>query len=125
MGCRTAIYKTFEQAVPSKPIIDAQHCRKLTQGKCGVCAKICPTGAINYLDEDKVTTETYGAVILATGYDLIRWQDIYPEYGSGAYPDVIDGLSFERLVNASGPTEGHILRPSDGKEPKNLVIVNA
>lgn len=123
MGCRTAIYKTFEQAVPSKPIIDASHCRKLTQGKCGVCAKICPTGAIVYNDEDKVTTETYGAVILATGYDLIRWQDIYPEYGGGSYPDVIDGLSFERLVNASGPTEGHILRPSDGKEPKNLVIV--
>lgn len=123
MGFRPAIYKTFEQAVPSKPIIDAEHCRKLTEGKCGVCAKICPTGAISYNDEDKVTTETYGVVILATGYDLIHWQDLYPEYGGGAYPDIVDGLGFERLVNASGPTEGHILRPSDGKEPKSIVIV--
>ena len=123
MNNRTAIYKAFEQAVPSKPIIDAEHCRKLSGGKCGVCAKVCPTGAINYEDVDKVTTETYGAVILTTGYELIDWGKIYPEYGGGRYPDVIDGLSFERLVNASGPTEGHILRPSDGKEPKSVVII--
>lgn len=120
---RTAIYKPFEQAVPSKPVIDAEHCTMLTKGKCGLCAKLCPTGAINYEDTDKTTTETFGAVILSTGYDLINWQDIYPEYGGGAYEDVIDGLHFERIVNASGPTEGHILRPSDGKEPKSCVIV--
>ncbi len=123
MAMRPAIYKAFEQAVPSKPVIDAPHCRKIKDGKCGVCSKICPTGAINYEDTDKVTTETYGAVILATGYELIDWKKIYPEYGGGAYPDVIDGLMFERLVNASGPTEGHIQRPSDGKEPKSLVII--
>ena len=123
MAFRPAIYKAFEQAVPSNPVIDAEHCRKLAGGKCGVCEKICPTGAINYDDTDRVTTETYGAIVLATGYELIEWQDIYPEYGGGAYPDVIDGLHFERLVNASGPTEGHILRPSDGKEPKSVVIV--
>ena len=56
MAQRTAIYKMFPQAVPSKPVIDAAHCRKLQEGKCGVCAKVCPTGAINYEDEDKVTT---------------------------------------------------------------------
>ena len=123
MNNRTAIYKAFEQAVPSKPVIDAEHCRKLSGGKCGVCSKVCPTGAINYEDEDKVTTEAYGAVILSTGYELIDWASLYPEYGGGAYPDVIDGLHFERLVNASGPTEGHILRPSDGKEPKSMVVI--
>ncbi|MDO4890860.1 MAG: CoB--CoM heterodisulfide reductase iron-sulfur subunit A family protein, partial [Coriobacteriaceae bacterium] len=123
MSERTSIYKLFAQAVPAKPVIDPVHCRKLTEGKCGVCAKICPTGAIRYDDEDRVTTETYGAVIFATGYELIDWKKIYGEYGGGAYPDVITGLQFERLVNASGPTEGHILRPSDGKEPKSVVIV--
>ena len=123
MNTRPAIYKAFEQAVPSKPVIDAEHCRMLTSGKCGVCSKLCPTGAIHYDDEDKLTTETFGAVILATGYDLIDWASIYPEYGGGAYPDVIDGLHFERLVNASGPTEGHILRPSDGAEPKSMVVI--
>ena len=123
MNTRTAIYKAFEQAVPSKPVIDPEHCRKLTEDKCGVCSKLCPTGAIHYDDEDKLTTETFGAVILATGYDLIDWGSIYPEYGGGAYADVIDGLHFERLVNASGPTEGHVLRPSDGKEPKSMVVI--
>ena len=123
MSERPSIYKMFAQAVPAKPVIDPVNCRKLTEGKCGVCAKICPTGAIRYDDEDKVTTETYGAVIFATGYELIDWKKIYGEYGGGMYPDVITGLQFERLVNASGPTEGHILRPSDGKEPKSVVIV--
>ena len=123
MAKRTAIYKMFPQAVPAKPVIDAAHCRMLTEGKCGVCAKVCPTGAINYQDEDKLTTETYGAVVFATGYKLIDWKPLYPEYGGGAYEDVITGLQFERLVNASGPTEGHILRPSDNTEPKNVVII--
>ncbi len=120
---RTAIHKVFEQAVPSKPVIDADHCLKLTRDKCGVCAKVCPTGAINYEDVDRETTETFGAVVLATGYELIKWEDLYPEYGGGAYPDVIDGLHFERIINASGPSEGRIVRPSDGKEPKSVVIV--
>ncbi len=123
MNTRPAIYKAFEQAVPSKPVIDPEHCKKLLDDKCGVCSKLCPTGAINYYDVDRVTTETYGAVILATGYELIDWASIYPEYGGGAYVDVIDGLAFERIVNASGPTEGHILRPSDGKEPKSMVVI--
>lgn len=123
MSKRKAIYKMFAQAVPSKPVIDADACRMLTSGKCGVCAKVCPTGAIDYHDIDKVTTEAYGAVVLATGYELIDWGKLYGEYGGGTYPDVITGLHFERLVNASGPTEGHILRPSDGSEPKSLVIV--
>ncbi|MDD6730055.1 CoB--CoM heterodisulfide reductase iron-sulfur subunit A family protein [Hugonella massiliensis] len=123
MSMRTAIYKPFPQAVPNKPTIDAAHCRMLTEGKCGVCAKVCPTGAINYQDVDRVTTERYGAIVLATGYDLIDWTKLYGEYGGGRYADVISGLQFERLVNASGPTEGHILRPSDGTEPKTMVIV--
>ena len=120
---RTAIYKPFAQAVPSKPTIDAASCRKLKEGKCGVCVKICPTNAINYEDEGKLVTETYGALILATGYNLIDWTKLYGEYGSGMYPNIISGLQFERLVNASGPTEGHIQRPSDGKEPKTVVII--
>ena len=123
MSFRPAIYKPFPQAVPSKPTIDPDHCKMLTKGKCGVCAKVCPTGAIRYDDVDKVTTERYGAIILATGYKLIDWAKLYGEYGGGRYEDVIDGLHFERLVNASGPTEGHILRPSDKTEPKTCVII--
>lgn len=120
---RKAVYKMFPQAVPSKPIIDAQNCRKLTSDKCGVCQKICTADAINFEDEDRLIEREFGAVIIATGYNLIEWGKNYGEYGGGAYPDVIDGLAFERLVNASGPTEGHIVRPSDGKEPKTCVMI--
>ncbi|MCL1879765.1 MAG: CoB--CoM heterodisulfide reductase iron-sulfur subunit A family protein [Actinomycetia bacterium] len=123
LGLRKAIYKPFAQAVPGKPTIDAEHCRKLTTGKCGVCEKVCPLGAIRYDDTDKVTAETYGAIVVAIGYQLIDWGSIYGEYGGGRYADVISGLQFERLVNASGPTEGHVVRPSDGQEPKSVVIV--
>ena len=120
---RKAIYKMFPQAVPSKPIIDASHCRKITQDKCGVCEKVCAADAINFHDKDELITREFGAVVISTGYELIDWTKLYGEYGGGSYPDVIDALAFERLVNASGPTEGHIVRPSDGKEPKTCVMI--
>ncbi len=120
---RTAIYKPFAQAVPAKPVIDPENCKMLKEGKCGVCAKVCPLGCIDFKDTAKEYTETYGAIIVATGYELIEWQNLYGEYGGGKYADVITGLQFERLVNASGPTEGRILRPSDWTEPKDVVII--
>ena len=120
---RSAIYRPFPQAVPAKPVIDAASCRLLTGGKCGVCKKLCPLDAINFEDEDKLITDTYGAIVIATGYDLIDWAALYPEYGSGRFLDVLSGLQFERLLNAAGPTEGKILRPSDGSVPKEFVII--
>ena len=123
LGKRKSIYKPFAQAVPNKPIIDHKSCRKINEDKCGVCAKVCPVDAINYDDEDKLVTERFGAIVMATGYDLFGWEEAYGEYGYGKYPDVITGLHFERMSNASGPTEGKILRPSDGKEPKTVVFI--
>ena len=118
----TAITIAFPQAIPKKAVINAGHCRQFIKGKCGVCAKICPTGAIKYDMEDEIITEEVGSIVAATGYDLMDWT-VYQEYGGGAYPDVITSLQYERLLNASGPTAGHIKRPSDGKEPKNIVFV--
>ncbi len=124
MGQRKAIFKPFPQAVPAKPVIDPDSCRKLTgQAKCGVCEALCPLKAISFEDEDRLVTDTYGAIIAATGYELVDWASLYPEYGGGKLADVISGLQFERLVNASGPSEGKILRPSDGSVPKDIVIV--
>ncbi|MCL1815146.1 MAG: CoB--CoM heterodisulfide reductase iron-sulfur subunit A family protein [Treponema sp.] len=120
---RRAIYKLYPQAVPAKPVIDPEHCTMLLSGKCGVCSKICPLGCINFEDKEDFVTDTFGAIILATGYDLINWGAHYPEYGAGKYTNVISGLQFERLLNASGPTEGKIKRPSDWTEPKTVVIV--
>lgn len=123
MGTRKAIYIDFPQAVPNKPVIDAEHCRKLTAGKCGLCQKLCPAGAIDFEQQDHIFTEQVGAIVVASGFDLIAWQSIYGEYGYGKYPDVISGLQFERMSNSSGPTGGKIQRPSDGKEPKNVVFI--
>lgn len=123
VGTTTAINIAFPQAIPKKARINPDFCRQLTKGKCGVCAKVCPTGAINYDMQDELVTEEVGAIIVATGYDLIDWTSVYEEYGAGRYPDVITSLQYERLLSASGPTGGHIVRPSDGKEPKNVVFI--
>ncbi|MCW2278655.1 CoB--CoM heterodisulfide reductase iron-sulfur subunit A family protein [Heliophilum fasciatum] len=122
MGPRKSIYVPFPQAVPNKPVIDAPHCRYLQTGKCGICKKICPTDAIRFDDQDEVVTERFGTIVVATGYQQF---DIsaYEEYGGGRIPDVITGMHLERLLNASGPTSGKIKRPSDGKEPKNIVFI--
>lgn len=122
MGLTTAINIPFPQAIPKRASINPQYCRMLTSGKCGVCAKVCPTKAIDYKMQDEIITVKVGSVIAATGYDLMDWT-VYQEYGGGKYPDVITSLQYERLLNASGPTGGHIVRPSDGKEPKKVVFI--
>jgi heterodisulfide reductase subunit A len=122
LGLRTAIYTPFPQAVPNKPIIDRENCRYYLTGKCKVCEKICPTGAIQFDKEDEFITEEIGAVVLATGFNVLK-PDFFPEYGYGKYTDVITGLQFERLASASGPTMGEIRRPSDGTIPKKIVFI--
>ena len=130
-GNRTAIYIPFPQAVPARPVIDAEHCLKLKKGVCGICAKKCAAGAIMYDDEDTIVTEKVGAIVVATGYELYNFRAPetektlgYGEYGYGRFADVIDSLQFERIVSASGPTGGEIRRPSDGKEPKTIVFIS-
>lgn len=142
IGPRKVIYTLSPQAVPNKPVIDAANCRYLqskwdieagrlpaldkkgspAQPMCGACAKFCPTGGIDWEQQDEIIEERVGAVILATGYDLFP-QTRLPEYGGGTIPDVIDGLAFERLLAASGPTAGKVRRPSDGMTPKEVVFV--
>jgi heterodisulfide reductase subunit A len=122
MGPTTAIIIPFPQAIPKKATIERSECRYFKTGKCGVCAKVCPTGAVNYAQQDEIITEKVGAIVAATGYDLFDWT-AYGEYGGGRYPDVVTSLQYERLLSASGPTGGHVKRPSDGREPKNVVFI--
>lgn len=135
MGKRTSIYIPFPQAIPNKPVIDTNSCRYMKylawsekqEGKkppeCRVCEKLCPTDAISWEQEDEVITEKVGAIIVATGYKTFD-HTVYGEYGAGKYPDVITGLQLERLMCASGPTEGEVIRPSDGTHPKTVVFIS-
>ncbi|HOM05111.1 MAG TPA: CoB--CoM heterodisulfide reductase iron-sulfur subunit A family protein [Candidatus Kapabacteria bacterium] len=122
LGNRAAIYVPFPQAVPNKPVIDRNNCTYFLKGKCGLCKKVCPADAIHYEQEDELIKVDVGAIVAATGFD-IKHSDFFPEYGYGKYPDVIDGLQFERLASASGPTLGVLKRPSDGKEPESIVFI--
>jgi heterodisulfide reductase subunit A len=122
LAMRTAIYTPFPQAVPNKPVIDRKNCRFFTQGVCKVCQKLCPTGAIDFEQQDEIVEIRAGAIVLATGFE-VKQPDFFPEYGYGRYKDVITGLQFERLASASGPTRGEIRRPSDGKTPEKVVFV--
>jgi heterodisulfide reductase subunit A len=122
LSSRHAIYVPFPQAVPSVYTIDAKSCLELFPLKCGKCSEVCEAKAINYDMEPEIIEEKVGAVVVATGFDVYPISEI-KEYGNGRYPDIIDGLHFERLLSASGPTEGVIKRPSDGKIPKEVVFV--
>ena len=125
---RKAIDIPFAQAVPKVAAISADYClhmKAMKNGKdnvCGFCEKACAAGAINFHQEETMLTEKYGAIIVATGYNPISLEK-FDEYAYSQSPDVVSSLEFERLCNASGPTNGHLLRPSDGKEPKNIVFV--
>jgi heterodisulfide reductase subunit A len=122
MGKRKAIYRPFPQAVPNKPVIDEESCLYLQGERCGVCKTVCTLDAIDYEQEDEIVEDSFGAIVVATGYDLMPIGEI-GEYGHGKYKDVIDSLQFERLLSASGPTGGEIRRPSDGKIPKEIVFI--
>ncbi len=113
LGQRKAIYKYFPQGIPSTHCIDAEHCRQLGQGKkCGVCAKVCQANAVDYEQQDQLVDLEVGAIVLATGYDVFD-PSVIPEYGFDRIDNVVTALEFERLLSASGPTGGHLDRPSE------------
>ena len=117
LNTRSAIYTPFAQAIPNVPVIDATACIKMKTGKCGICEKFCQAGAIDYTQKDEIITEKYGAIVVATGFDTIKL-DKYGEYAYGQSKDVVTSLELERIMNAAGPTKGHLERLSDGKAPK-------
>ncbi|MDR3610137.1 MAG: CoB--CoM heterodisulfide reductase iron-sulfur subunit A family protein [Ignavibacteriaceae bacterium] len=128
---RSAIYVPFPQAVPNVPVIDRSVCTYFKTGKCEMCKKVCGREAIDFTQQDTFVTEDVGSIIVATGYKLYSIEKKpeesiykgYGEYGYGKYKNVINGLQFERIASASGPTSGEILRPSDKTEPKKIVFI--
>jgi heterodisulfide reductase subunit A len=118
-----AIYIPFPQAVPKRAAIQVDYCRYFQTGKCKVCERVCPAEAIDYEQKEEVVQKRFGAIVVATGLEVFPWEEHYGEYGSGQIKDVISGLQYERMLNASGPYGGHVKRLSNGEEPKTVVFI--
>jgi heterodisulfide reductase subunit A len=122
---RRAIYLPFPQAVPRKMTIDAEHCLYLTdleKDRCRLCEEVCQAGAIDWEQQEEIVELDIGAIVVATGFDPYDVSAL-EEYGFGTIPNVITGLQYERLVSASGPTGGELLRPSDKKHPHTVAFI--
>ena len=117
---RKAIYLPSPLAVPFTYTIDSQNCLFLQKGECGKCREICPEGAVEFEQVGVEYQFDIGTIIVATGYDPFDPR-LKPEFGYGLYKNVLTGLEFERLLSASGPTQGKI--EINGKEPKNIVFI--
>ncbi len=131
LAWRKAIYVPFPQAVPNVYTLDATACvnagLESKRGTyrvlaCERWAEACTLDAIDYDMRDEILEREVGAIVVATGYGLIEGKPT-SDYGYGLYPDVLNGLEFERLISASGPTFGELRRPSDGKVPKSIVFI--
>jgi heterodisulfide reductase subunit A len=116
---RKAVYVQYPQAVPLKYCIDPSQCIYLIRGKCRGCEKFCPTNAINFEDREKEISLKVGAVILACGCGAFN-PAVHDTFGYSNSPNIVTSLEFERILSASGPYGGHLLRPSDKSEPEKI-----
>ncbi len=119
---RPAIQILYPQTVPNKPAIDRETCIRLRYDACGICEEVCGAKAIDYDDRERTVELQVGAVVLAPGYEMFDAR-LKPGLGYGRFPNVITAPEFERILSASGPFEGHVKRPSDGKPPRRIAFI--
>ncbi len=123
LATRHGIYTPFAQAVPSTYAIDMSLClNKNGVVVCDKCSKACERQAINFEMKPEVQEIEVGTIVVATGADVFD-PSVLPDYGYGRFPNVITSLEFERLINAGGPSAGHLIRPSDKQIPKRVAFV--
>ncbi|MEE8441237.1 MAG: 2Fe-2S iron-sulfur cluster-binding protein, partial [Spirochaetia bacterium] len=122
LTARPSIFIPFSQALPNVPVIDRENCVQFNTGACGICEEVCPTDAIDYGQTDSMTDIEAGAVILAPGFCLYDPSQ-KPALGYDTFPDVVTSLQFERILSASGPCNGKVVRPSDGKTPDKVAFI--
>ncbi len=113
---RKAIYIPFSNAIPQIALMDVEHC-----SLCGKCARVCPTGAVDYFMQPEKMTIVARTAILATGFELSP-MDQKPQYGLGRIQNVVSSMQMERLLAPHGPYN-RVLRPSDGREPDSIAYV--
>jgi len=117
LDLRAATYITYAQAVPQSYAIDREACIG-----CGLCEKVCLAGAVRYDDKPRTRILEVGAIVLAAGNRLFDPSKL-DMYSYGASPNVVTSLEFERLLSASGPFMGHLMRPYDREEPRRIAWV--
>ena len=122
MGARKAIYSPFAQAVPNTHIIDREHCLNDDFLVCTNCYDSCDRNAIDFDDPGEELRLDVGAVVVATGFDVYDASAI-PSYGYRLYDNVLTNMELERVLNATGPTSGHIIRPSDHEVPRKIAFI--
>jgi len=122
LGWKKPVKIYYPQVVPRIPVIDDKACVHLNTGNCGVCQQICGVHAINYETVERIEEIKVGAVVLAPGGKEFEAQ-LRGEYGYGIYDNVITSIQFERMLSASGPTQGHVFRPSDHGDPKKIAWI--
>ncbi|MEF8834581.1 MAG: CoB--CoM heterodisulfide reductase iron-sulfur subunit A family protein [Candidatus Thermoplasmatota archaeon] len=118
LSTRKAIYVEYPQSVPLSYTIDYDNCVG-----CGACERVCDAEAIQFLERSEQIKLDVGSVILATGYEMMEPDEWREEYGYDQYDDVLTALEYERLLSSSGPTEGEVLKPSDGEEPEEVAWI--
>ncbi len=121
LGKRKSVYIPFPQAVPPIYLIDSEMCLKLTRDVCGVCQKVCEAEAIDFGQKPQNVNLNVGAIVVATGFDMAR-ESLSSRWGLH-YKNVITALEYERILCASGPFGGHVLRPSDEEEPETIAFI--
>ncbi|NVM45346.1 MAG: CoB--CoM heterodisulfide reductase iron-sulfur subunit A family protein [Candidatus Lokiarchaeota archaeon] len=121
LGKRKSVYIPFPQAVPPIYLIDPELCLMLTKGVCGVCEKVCEAKAINYEQKEQEINIKVGAVVVSTGFDMPA-EDLSPRWGY-RFQNVVSALEYERILCASGPFGGHVLRLSDEEEPEKIAFI--
>lgn len=122
IGTRKVIYTPFPQAVPNVPVIDRELCTYFIKGKCRACEKFCEANAIDFEQTEGIVELDVGSIIITTGFDSFD-PSVISQFGFGRYDNVITGLQFERMSNASGPTAGKIML-KDGSEPQSVAILH-
>ncbi len=122
LSSRKAIYSPFPQAVPSAYVLNPNECLGNNPTVCNKCYEACKKKCIDFHMSDETITEHVGAIIVATGLEP-HDPRVLDEYGYTRFENVLTSLEFERLVNAGGPTQGRLLRPSDRKKPESIGFI--
>ncbi|MEF8855011.1 MAG: FAD-dependent oxidoreductase, partial [Haloarculaceae archaeon] len=124
MDSRTAIFTPFEQAEPGPYVLDVETCLNDPPNNmpCDRCQRACKPDCISFDVTPTTYTVDVSSLIVATGFDLLN-PEVVDEYGYGEHPDILTSLEYERLLDAAGPTEGHVVKPSDGDEPEDVLFV--